>query len=683
MKIGKILGNITAKKNTLRTQLLIVLISVTLIPIIAISTSTYITTIGKITDLSLNTLKTNSYNTKNNIDVKINSIDSIIKGVSSQPDFLVALEMVNNSKSLDTEVYSNVQISMKNAVDGSNKLVGAMYLCDSKGGIVAAGAKNYKQFKDKSFYDLKLFEDIKKLKDGVVVGEPVYSGELKKLVIPVSKPVRSLAAFSGSITALVDYNNFFTLISNADDKSEIIILDKNQAIIYHQNQEKLNTKITDPSLNKYLADSSNAEHITYNDGNIKKVMYMNKSAVTSWIICAQTEYSAVMSSVKQYVLVISIVILLTLAITLLVSIIYSKYISKPVVELAKQMKKIEEGSFEVSLTGKRVNVQEINSLRENFYNMAVNLKNLILNISSASNEIDGMSSVMYEASCSSIEQTENTRLSVNKINENIKKQAEDTNLVAGGIDSLAAQIATSRELSQNVYGYLDLLNKSAENGKIQIDSLESISGENLKNTNMMKDAVLQLQLQMKQINNVTDTIHNIAKQTHLLSLNATIEASRAGAAGKGFSVVAQEIKSLSEQTNVQTGAIRNMLDGIVKNTYLLVDTFKEVSEGTDSQSKSVSRTKQSFTEIAGCIENINRQLFNINDYLQEMDSQKNNLVQLVNHINVSAAEIAAGSNQVQSYTEEQQLSVNKLHDDSDKFKNLAGTLKKSVEIFKV
>lgn len=683
MKIGKIIGNITAKKNTLRTQLLIVLISVALIPVIAISASTYITTIGKITDLSLNTLKTNSYNTKNNIDVKINSIDSIIKGVSSQPGFLVALEMVNNSKNLDTDVYSNVQISMKNAVDGSNKLVGAMYLCDSKGRIVAAGAKDYRQFKDKSFYDLKLFEDIKKLKDGVVVGEPVYSEELKKLVIPISKPVRSLAAFSGSITALVDYNNFFTLISNSDGKSEIIILNKDQTIIYHQNSEKLNTKITDKNLNEYLAGHSNAEYITYNDQKIKKVMYTDKSAVTNWIVCAQTGYSAVMSSVRQYVLVISIVILLTLVITLFVSIIYSKYISKPVVELAEQMKKIEEGCFEISPGGIRANIQEINSLKENFYNMAVNLKNLILNISSASNEIDGMSGVMYEASCSSIEQTENTRLSVNKINENIKKQAEDTNLVAEGIDSLANQIATSRELSQNVYGYLDLLNKSTENGRFEIDSLESISGANLKNTDMMKDAVLQLQSQMKQINNVTDTIHNIAKQTHLLSLNATIEASRAGAAGKGFSVVAQEIKGLSEQTNVQTGVIRNMLDGIVKNTFLLVAVFKEVSAGTDTQSRAVSRTKQSFAEIAGCIENINHQLYNINDYLREMDSQKTNLVQLVNHINLSAAEIAAGSNQVQSYTQEQQWSVNKMHDDSDKFKELAGTLKKSVEIFKV
>lgn len=683
MKIKKIVGNITAKKYTLRNQLLIVLISVTLIPIIAISASTYITTIGKITDLSLNAVKANSINTKNNIDVKINSIDSITKGVSSQPDFLVALEMVNNSKKLDTEIYSNIQISMKNAVDSSGRLINAMYLCDMNGKIIVAGAKNYKLFQDKNFYDSKVFEDIKKLKDGVVVGEPVYSEELKKLVIPISKPVRSLAAFSGSITALVDYSNFFSLISKDDNKSEVIILNKDKNIIYHQNKQKLNTKISDKSLNKYLASDMTTGHITYNDGNIRKVMYTDKSALTEWIICAQTEYSSVMASVRQYILVISIVILVTLVITLIVSILYSNHISRPVADLARQMKKIEEGCFEINHNYGKVNIQEISSLRENFKNMASKLKGLIMDISSASNEIDGMSSIMYAAACNSIEQTEITRASVNRINENIKKQAEDTNLVAEGIEVLANQIATSRELSQNVYSFMGLLNKSAENGKIQIDNLESKSRNNLNNTDLMKDVVLQLQLQMKQINNVTATIHSIAKQTHLLSLNATIEASRAGEAGKGFAVVAQEIKSLSEQTNIQTGTIRAMLDGIVKNTLLLVETFKEVSEGTDSQSESVRHTKLSFSEIAGCIENINHKLYEINDYLQEMDSQKNNLVQLVNHINLFAFEIAEGSNQVRCYTEEQNLSVSKLHDDSNIFKNLAGTLKKSVEIFRV
>lgn len=158
MIIRKATNKIIIKKNTLRAQLLFVMVTLTLIPIFAIGSSTYITTLGKITDLSLNSLKASSVNTKNSIDVKISSIDSIIKGVSSQPDFLVALETVNSSRKLDTEIYSNIQLSMKNAVEGSGKIINSMYLCDTSGRIIASGSKNYRLFKDKYFYDKEIFK---------------------------------------------------------------------------------------------------------------------------------------------------------------------------------------------------------------------------------------------------------------------------------------------------------------------------------------------------------------------------------------------------------------------------------------------------------------------------------------------------------------------------------------------
>jgi methyl-accepting chemotaxis protein len=683
MGVDNLYRRIKYRKNMLRTQLLIVLVSVTLIPIIAIGTSTYITTIGKITDLSLSTLKTNSYNTMNNIDVKVNSIDSIIKGVSSQPDFLVGLEMVNSSnKELDTVIYSSIQISMKNVVESSDKLIEAMYLCNKNGEIIAVGSKQQNSIKDKYFYDMKLFKSIQAMKkDEITIGRPFYSDELKKQVIPVTKTVRSLAGFAGCITTLVDYNNFFSLIENGEDSSENLILDDSLNIIYHQDNKKINQKISDKSFIDSLRNGD--EYITYNDNGTKKVLCLSKSKLSNWIVCSQTDYSVVMSPVRGYIILLLMVIIVSLTITLIVSITYSKKLAKPVVELTKQMQRVEEGHLELELKGTKNNIFEINSLRNTFYKMVLNLNTLISNINSASKEIDSMTSVMYEAASNSIEQSECTQKSVQNIDENIKNQADNTNYATVGIESLAYQIATSRELSQNVYSYLGLLNASAENGKEQIDKLEKMSLFNLENTNTMENVVSELQMDMKQINTITATIQNIAKQTHLLALNATIEASRAGEAGRGFAVVAQEIKGLSDQTNIQANSIRIMIDNIVKNTVKLTDSFKEVSEGTASQNMSVNQTKNSFSEITGYIENIHSQLYNITDYLQEMDTQKDNLVYLVHKINVSAVEIAENSNKVKQYTEEQLVSVKKVHDNSNIFNSLTKNLNTSVEIFKI
>ncbi len=672
------------RKNTLRKQLLLVLVFVALIPVLAIGTSTYITTIGKITDLSLNTLKTSSYNTMNNLDEKINSIDSLIKGVSSQSDFLVGLEILNSKNDMDTTIYSAIQLSMKNIVISSEGLIETLYLCDKNGKIAVIGAKNYRLFKDKFFYDIQLFEKIKILKDNeVIVGNPFYSKELKKYVIPITKLVKSLAGFSGTITALVNYDDFFSTIDNQDLDSEIIILDKNNNIIYHQDKEMINQKISNKSLIEQISQHDGIEHITYNDSNIKRVLEMNKSNLSSWIVCYQMNYNNVMLPVKKYIYMFVIVIFISLVLALIISILYSSYISKPVVELTKQMKAVEDGYLEIEFKSGNSNIYEINSLRKNFYKMVLTLNNLISNINTASKEIDNMTSVMYQAACCSIEKSEYAKKSISNISDNIIKQADNTHYASMGIESLAKQIATSRELSQNVYSYLGLLNKSTKNGKEQIEKLENKSMYNLNNTNLMKDVVFELQKEMKQINTITETIQNIAKQTHLLSLNATIEASRAGESGKGFTIVAKEIKDLSEQTNIQTVTIRNMIQSIVINTTRITDSFKEVSESADSQNKSVTETKASFCEIAEYIENINSKLQDITDYLQEMDFQKDNLVHLVQEINTSASEIASSSNNVQQYTEEQMAAVIKVHNNSSVFNTLSKNLSKFVEIFKI
>lgn len=684
MKKVHIYNKITHRNIKLRTQLLWVLVTVTLIPIISIGISTYISTIGKITELSLSTLKTTSYNTMNTIDVKINSIDSIIKGVSSQPDFLVGLEVVNSSNNMDTVIYSSIQLSMKNVVDNSNKLIETMYLCDKNGKIIITGFKNYKIFKNKNFYNMELFQKIKTTNsDSIVVGNPFYSEELKKEVIPITKTIKSLAGFSGSITALVNYISFFNTVNVDNLESEIMILDNDLNIIFHQDKSKTGQKITDKNFINQINKNNSDREIIYNDANVKKVLNMNKSSYGSWIVSAQMDYSSVMSPVRQYILVLSVVIITSLILALIISIIYSKHISKPVVELTNQMKKVEEGFLEIDKKNSNSNIHEINSLRKTFNMMVSNLNSLLSNISSVSKEIDFMTDVMHEATACSLEQSEQTQKSISHIDENIKKQADDTEYASQGIESLAGQIATSRELSQNVYSYLSLLNKSAENGKTQINNLRIKSHSSMESTNIMKEVIAELQSEMKQINTITTTIQNIAKQTKLLSLNASIEASRAGEAGRGFAIVAQEIKNLSEQTNVQASTIRSMIENIGNNTIKLNNSFKEVNDNADIQSKSVSETIDSFKEISEYIENISGRLYEITDYLQEMDSQKDNLVQLINEINSFSSEIAADSNNVQKCTQEQISSVQKVYDNSNVFNQLSKNLNASVENFKI
>lgn len=676
MLVTRICRKIKNINIRLRIQLLIVLITVTLIPIIAVSTTTYITTIGKIKELSLNNLKSDSYNTMNNIEVKIKSLDSTIQGVASQPDFLVGLEMANSiNAKMDTATYSGIQLSMKNVVEGSEGLIDTMYLCNKSGKVIASAAKKTKTSGIVKFYDMQLFERIKTdTKNEVIVGNCIILKEANKEVIPVTRAVKSLAGFSGTITALVDYDKFFKLDNNKI-KSEIIILDSGFKVFLGTDNSKINSK-------NPIKGAVYNESITYTDSGIKKIAHLEKSGLANWIVCAQMNYNIVMQPVKQYILILIIVLVLSLLLAPIISIIYSKYISNPVVELTTQIKKIEEGFLEVDFNEKS-NILEINSLRNAFKKMVSNLNTLISGISSASREIDEMSALLYSEASESFEKSEYTLKSVSNININIKNQADNTSYAAAEIKSLAEQIATTREHSNNVYNFLDGLNNSAERGKSQMDKLEANSTLNLQSISKMNKMIIGLQAQMQQINTITATIQSIAKQTQLLSLNARIEASRAGESGKGFAVVAEEIKELSNQPNSQAGVIRKMIESIVHNSNNLSMSFEEVSTGTDTQNSCINETKECFLEIKKNIDNINTRLFNITDYLHEMDKQKDNLVLLVDQINNAAEEIANSSDDVHQYTKNNISSVKKVHEKSNIFKNLSKKLNSSVGLFKV
>jgi methyl-accepting chemotaxis protein len=389
-----------------------------------------------------------------------------------------------------------------------------------------------------------------------------------------------------------------------------------------------------------------------------------------------------MKPVTQYMVIMVIVIIGSLLLALVIALLYSKFISKPIVELKGQMEQIANGCLEIKLNNKVSNVDEIHSLRITFNKMVFDLNNLLTNINMASKEIEEMSKVGYDAACTSIEQSKYTQEAIVNINANIGNQANDTDFATREIESLADQIETSRALSQNVWDYLKKLNDSAENGKNQIVKLEQNSILNLEKTKLMSRVIDDLQTETRQINSISETIQSIAKQTHLLSLNATIEASRAGEAGLGFSVVAQEIKSLSEQTSNQAGTIRALINNVVSKSILLTGSFGEVSEGTEAQNSSVSDTKSRFMEIFKYIEEINDQLDSIAQYLQRMVSQKDSLVHTMHRINASASDISQISTEVQQFTEKQYNSVNQVYNNSNLFNELSNKLNTLVELFK-
>ena len=269
--------------------------------------------------------------------------------------------------------------------------------------------------------------------------------------------------------------------------------------------------------------------------------------------------------------------------------------------------------------------------------------------------------------------------------------------MAAGMEESASTVDTIQRSVQNVNENVQKINSISEQGKGISEEVKVRAGE-LKNhtesadsrtreifgeIRQKSDLALHQAEAVSRIHELVETISQISSQTNLLALNASIEAARAGDVGKGFTVVAEEIRVLAEQTSAATTDISELISNIRSRINQTVTSIGASTEAFADNTKNSKVVLTAFTQLKECIENIGR----IN---QTLSSSMNVFIESTDYINQSYSEIddnmqicITSTNGAKDLSKEQVERVGSLEDQSRTLQQLAGQLKESTSSFTI
>jgi methyl-accepting chemotaxis protein len=384
-----------------------------------------------------------------------------------------------------------------------------------------------------------------------------------------------------------------------------------------------------------------------------------------------------MTSLEDTVALLKNIQLMTVILVLIISVLLIIYVRKTVVDkLRDSFKHVENAVRSLAVIS-----GEISSSSQVVNNATSQIATSIFQVA---NEASEQSKTTNEA----LLITEQIKAAVDQVAIGAQSQASSVSDTVGGVNKLAAAIEKVSENARAVAEVASETSETANHGKETVE--KAIDGmQKIKETVLDSASKIQaLGEKSKQIGEIIEVIDDIAEQTNLLALNAAIEAARAGEHGKGFAVVADEVRKLAERSARATGEIAELIKGIQSETMAAVSAMEKGTAEVESGGKLAQNAGAAIAEMMAAIKQVVMQIAQVSkkaDQMAAASSQVSNAIgqiaavseensatteevassvsQLVNAVDSIAAisqESAASAEEVSASAEEQSASVQEI-----------------------
>ncbi len=342
---------------------------------------------------------------------------------------------------------------------------------------------------------------------------------------------------------------------------------------------------------------------------------------------------------------------------------------------------VSEGDLTVTMQAK--GRDEFQGLVGSANHMIGNTRNLVYKVTEATNQLEASSKAVNQASDIISSFSVDITGAISNINENMNRQAEHAQACVTKTDVLSGDLQAVSRMIEKVEKLVQETDTMIDRGMDIVRLLVDRAQETTKITSEVGESIHSLRKETQSINNFVELISEISDQTNLLSLNASIEAAKAGEFGRGFSVVAEEIRKLADDSASAAAEIQNNVNDINAKTMTSVESAETAISMVDAQSEAVEEVISVFQSMQDRMSALVRGLQDMVDCMEKADVERKDTVNAVRNISEIIEGTASSAQTVQTVADKLMENVENLNQTADALNENMGGLKDGIAGFTI